>query len=386
MPLDQGFRIRVHHLAEALAQHGHEVCLLAPTTDRPALVVDPGSYEVIAVTDRAGPRPESWRWRLTKLLRGRPSDWLSHRVPAFGIALDRLLTQRAFDIIQVEIPELVPVARGRGAHVVLDSHNIWSELSLRRRSLRPWTARRALGSLLFRRDLAVERRAWRQADLCLATSEREAAVMRAVAARVVTIPNGADPVPRTTAAGKRAGRPYLVFVGLLSYEPNADALRHLVRDVLPLVHREQPDLDLVVVGRGASSELAALADGRVRFAGGVPDVRPFVAGAAISVVPLRAGSGTRLKILEAMALGRPVVSTSVGAEGLDLVDGTHALIADGAEAFAAAILSLLSAPGRADEMGRAGRRLVESRYAWSVIGKQLTGHYEDLASGRHVAS
>ncbi len=399
-PLDQGFRIRVHHLASALADHGHDVSLLAPT-DGSVPVEGFADVEVIAVTERTGTRPTTWRWRLSKLVRGRPSEWLSHWVPALGMALDRLLTHRSFDIIQVEIPELVPVAADRGAYVVLDSHNIWSELGRRRRSLHPWSARRAIRSMLFWRDRAVERRAWRRADLCLATSAREEAVMRASGARVVTVPNGVEPatvVPLVdgtvdstvagpvngTANGTADGKPYLVFVGVMSYEPNADAMLHMVRDILPLVRRERPDVELVVVGRGVSDELAALADGSVRFTGGVPDVRPYVAGAAVSVVPLRAGSGTRLKILEAMALGCPVVSTSVGAEGLNLVDGTQALIADEPEAFAAAVLSLLASPERAEAVGRAGRAVAESTYAWSVIGKQLAAHYEELSNGRDV--
>jgi glycosyltransferase involved in cell wall biosynthesis len=385
-PLDQGFRIRVHHLASALAEHRHEVSLLAPSTDGSTSMKDSSNFEVLPVTERAGPHPTSVRWRMTKLLRGHPSDWLAHWVPSLRIALDRLLTQRTFDIIQVEIPELLPVAVRRGAYVVLDSHNIWSELGRRRRSLRPWSVRRASRSMLFWRDLAVERRAWRKADLCLATSTREQAVMRAAGARAVTVPNGVELAPLLAPVhGAGAGEPYLVFVGVMSYEPNADAMLHMIRDIMPLVRRERPDVKLVVVGRGVSDELAAVANASIQFAGGVPDVRPYVAGAAVSVVPLRAGSGTRLKILEAMALGCPVVSTSVGAEGLDLVNGIHALISDGPDAFAASILSLLAAPERAKELARAGRTLAESKYAWSVIGKTLTGHYEDLASGRDVA-
>ena len=239
---------------------------------------------------------------------------------------------------------------------------------------------RAIGH---RRQRAAEERAWRAADLCLATSEREAGIIGAAGAqRVAIVPNGVATEtirPVTGDPGARApGRPTLVFVGLLGYAPNADAVTYLVRDILPLIRAQRPDIHLQVVGDGATAELLRLAGPGIEFTGRVPDVRPFIAAAGVVVVPLRIGSGTRLKILEALAMGRPVVTTRIGAEGLDLVDGEHVLIADGPTAFAAAVDRVLADDRLAAQLGERGRTLVERSYDWSEIGSRLVEAYDQL--------
>ncbi len=163
----------------------------------------------------------------------------------------------------------------------------------------------------------------------------------------------------------------LVFTGLMSYRPNIDAVSYFVRHILPLIVAQRPTVRFTIVGQGAPAEITRLEGPNVHVAGKVPDVRPFVNRAAAFVVPLRMGSGTRLKILEGMAMGKAVVSTTLGCEGIDVRHGEHLVIADGAPAFAEAVLSLMADANRAAGLGRDGRALVEQSYSWVSIVAEL---------------
>jgi glycosyltransferase involved in cell wall biosynthesis len=217
-------------------------------------------------------------------------------------------------------------------------------------------------------------------DRCLVVSEIEAQRLRAVAAgsAVSLVPNGVDtaalrPLPEA-AAGKR-----LIFVGHLRYPPNLDAVRFLARHILPALRSRIPEARLTVVGEGTPRALREFA-GRddIELVGRASSPIPYYGNAHIAVVPLRAGGGTRLKILEAMALGRPVVSTSLGCEGLAVEDGKHLLIANDAEAFAAAVARLLTDRALAARLTQQARALVERDYDWTGIAEQLFRVYDEL--------
>jgi polysaccharide biosynthesis protein PslH len=162
-----------------------------------------------------------------------------------------------------------------------------------------------------------------------------------------------------------------VFTGSMDWLPNEDAMRFFCQDVLPLIRAEEPRTRLSIVGRTPTPAVRALADEHIEVTGTVADVRPYMRKAAVFIVPLRIGGGTRLKIFEAMAMGQAVVSTTVGAEGLPVIDGEHALIADGPRAFAAAVVSLLRDPQRRQSLADAARKLVVDRYGWSAAGDVL---------------
>ncbi|MBL8136151.1 MAG: glycosyltransferase [Acidobacteria bacterium] len=211
--------------------------------------------------------------------------------------------------------------------------------------------------------------------------ERESMVrLGADASRLHVVPNGADAAdlthPRPAAAPAR-----LVYPGAVTYRPNLEAVAWLLAEVLPHVQAVRPDVELWVTGDTGRVDLEQWA-GRtgVRFTGRLPDVRDAVGAAAVAVVPLRTGGGTRLKILEALALGTPVVSTRKGAEGLAVSDGEHVLLGDDPAAFAAAVLRVLAEPGLAARLSAAGRALVARHYTWDAIGRQFLDVLE--AAGR----
>jgi polysaccharide biosynthesis protein PslH len=193
------------------------------------------------------------------------------------------------------------------------------------------------------------------------------------------IPTGVD-TEHFTPSEAPISEPRLVFTGSMDWLPNEDAMRFFCRDVLPLIRAEEPRARLSIVGRSPTAAVRALAEEHIEVTGTVPDVRPFMRKAAVHVVPLRIGGGTRLKIFEAMAMGQAVVSTTIGAEGLPVADGEHVRIADGPRAFADAVLSLLRDPRRRQSLGAAARQLVVGHYDWSVAAGVLDAALTQCAS------
>ncbi len=215
-----------------------------------------------------------------------------------------------------------------------------------------------------------------EADRALLAARAPGADIRAIPTGVDTSyfhPNGAAEAPAT-----------LVFTGSMDWYPNEDAILYFLDAILPEVRREVPGVSLAVVGRDPTDRLRAAGSAAgICVTGTVSDVRPYVAEAAVYVVPLRVGGGTRLKIFEALAMGKAVVSTRVGAEGLPIVSDRHFLQADSPAAFAQAVISLLKDADRRRALGLAGRRLVEERYSWSQVTREFEGHCQELVS-RHA--
>jgi polysaccharide biosynthesis protein PslH len=281
---------------------------------------------------------------------------------------------------------------GNGPLRVLDEFN--AEYLLQRRTalqalkatISKPQARSAAGavySLVQWRKLArYERRALRDCDGVFVVSHEDRAALARLDpwVRSFVVPNGVDcayfkPFAATTTAST------LVFTATMDYRPNVDAARWFVRDVLPQIKARHPEVQLRLVGRAPTAEVLALADDSlVTVTGEVADVRPEVARAAVYVVPMRIGGGVRLKLLEALAMQAPVVSTCLGAEGVEgLRDGEHCLLADGADAFARAVIRLLDDPALAQRLGKAGRRLVTQGYDWSAIVPRAEAAYAKLA-------
>jgi glycosyltransferase involved in cell wall biosynthesis len=233
-----------------------------------------------------------------------------------------------------------------------------------RERLRRWLA--------YRKFLSYERRLYAQFDLCLAVTQADRRQMidklRLRQEQVTVTPNGVDTVQNHPGLG-RPEPDVLVYSGAVTYSANYDAVEYFVQQIYPLILKETSEVRLRVTGRTDGVDLGGLTQtGCVEFTGYVDDVRSAIAGGSVCIVPLRMGGGTRLKILEAMALGVAVVSTSKGAEGLDVTHGEHLLIADTAEAFAEATVQLLRSPElRSRLVGNAVQR-VRELYDWEHIG------------------
>jgi glycosyltransferase involved in cell wall biosynthesis len=248
--------------------------------------------------------------------------------------------------------------------------------------------RRAFYRLEELRFRNFEQRCWRRVDGCVMTSEREARVVRTVAPNTPTaaVPNGVDVEyfrPRPEPVEPRT----LVFNGTLDYRPNLDGASFLVEQILPRVRSRYPDVRVVLVGRGSQADLDGFRAPGVEVTGEVPDVRPYLARAAVVTVPIRTGSGTRLKVVEGLAMGKAMVSTTLGCEGVDVRDGKHLLIADDADAFAAAVMRLFEDAEHGQALGRAGRIKMEREYSWEYAGELLESLYTRVVgAGAHRAT
>lgn len=223
--------------------------------------------------------------------------------------------------------------------------------------------------------LDFERQVATRADICSFVSEAEAALFRDACGlgpdRIVALENGValdyfDPTADYPAVEKGAG-PLIVFTGQMDYRPNVEAVESFARQTLPAIQAARPDARFAIVGRNPSKPVQALADlPGVIVTGGVPDVRGWLAAADLVVAPLRIARGIQNKVLEAMAMARPVVASPQAAEGIDAVDGRDFLVVDDPAAEAQAVLSLLADPARGAQLGLAARRRVEDRYRWSA--------------------
>lgn len=313
------------------------------------------------------------------------SDEMARRVRATAAAL-------APDVVQIEHSFLAPyidaLPPGSRAKTVLCLHNVGSLQygSMLRMRLRPRA--RALHALKWLAMLRWEARAARRFDHVVVVSQSERGLLRRADSRLAisVVENAVDtaalaPLPEPPRADT------LLFIGTFTYPPNVDAALHLGREILPLVQRSLPAARLLLVGHEPTAAVRALANlPGITVDGAARDARPAYRRASVAVAPLRAGGGTRLKILEAMALGRPVVSTRLGAKGLAVGDGEHLLLADAPGEIAAALVRLLRDSGLRARLSTSARRLVERRYDWDHSAAALLRVYAELAAGAPAAA
>ncbi len=280
------------------------------------------------------------------------------------------------DVIHLTTPLLRRFEFPSGIPVLADAHNVEHE-NLRRigetSSSRP---RQWLYRAFSRRVKAEEKTSTRRCETLLVSSERDRESFRVMAPSVpvTVVPNGVDTASFVPGGGRRD--PYgIVFTGVLDYPPNNEGVMTFLRTTFPLVRMRVPDARLIVVGPSPSRALTGHASADIVVTGRVPDVRPYLAAAAVAVVPLFAGGGTRLKILEAMAMGTPVVSTSIGCEGLDVRHGDHLLVADTPEQFAGAVVQLMTDDDLRLRLSTRARELVCREYDWETIARGVTRVY-----------
>ena len=387
-PLHTGGRLRSFHILSELARL-HRVTLM--TTHGPGERPD----------DLAGRLPQcervtSFPCAAPKLgsvgfARAVAGSWLSPlpvdlwkwQVPGVREAVRQMFAAGEVDLCVADFLYTTPnVPLAGPVPTIFFDHNvehvIWKRLS----QVEATRWRRLLMEVEWRKMRRAEIRACLQARLTIAVSEldRQLLATSAPGAAIRSIPTGVD-TAFFTPNGSHEASASLVFVGSMDWYPNEDAILHFIHAVLPEIRRRVPESSLTVVGRNPTARLrAAAADAGVRITGTVDDVRPYMSEAAVVVVPLRVGGGTRLKIFEALAMAKAVVATGVGAEGLPLVPGTHYLRADAPPDFARAVVALLEDPVQRKTLGAAGRRLVEARFAWASIARKFAARCDEVVS------
>ncbi|MEW5959242.1 MAG: glycosyltransferase [Chloroflexota bacterium] len=386
-PPHQGTTLRNFNLVKELAKR-HRVCVLTflESDQNPG---DPGPLAELCDWIETLPVPRrSTALRLRQMLFTRRPDmsWRLYSL-AFNERLAARLSEEPFDVVEIEGIEMAPylptleAARPRPL-IFYDAHN--AEWILQQRAFTAdvktplrWPA--ALYSWVqWHRLRRYEADLLRRVDHTVAMSAPDKVALRDVwpNAAITVIPNGVD----LAAYRHFRGRPTsfdVLFTGKMDFRPNIDAVLWFGQQVLPLIQTKRPRTTFAVVGQRPHARLDILRHVRgVTITGYVDEIRPYLAGAAVYVAPLRVGGGTRLKLLEAMAMGKPIVSTTVGAEGFPVVNGQELILADEPEDFAREVLQLLDNPPRRAELGRTGRAFAEANYGWDSLVPQLERVYE----------
>lgn len=309
-----------------------------------------------------------------------PFGAIAHRSAAYQQRVDELVRSEGVDVVHVDTIALSQFVLPRcDRPTVLTHHNVESMLMQRRaeveegRLARRYIAREAAKLRAYERTISPRF----SVNVVVSEADGQALVDRVGPLRTAVVPNGVDTEYFTPGDGEE--EPALVYTGGMNMFANRDAVLHFVNDVWPRVALEAPDARFYAVGQDPPPELLVLAkrDPRIVVTGYVDDIRPIVRRAAVYVVPLRVGGGTRLKVLDAMAMGKALVSTSIGCEGIAAKAGAHLEIADTADTFARSVLALLGDRSRRQALGHEARRLVERQYSWPVIGGQLLDAYRE---------
>ena len=399
-PNNTGGRLRDYHLARQLAARSSVTFVeMRHAGEAPHMLPDDSALASVVTLDK------DRAYAPYKILRGlagpTPVTVLNCWSPRSASRLADVLRSSRFDTVQMEgvhLMEYLPIiqeAPGRPA-IVVDWHNIESELMWRYAETTDNWAKKLAAK---RTAKLIERAEDRLLDTCAThtvTSERERQrlLARCPCANIHVIPNGVDAsyysakeiAEASRRTGERDSKKTILFVGSMDYHANIDAVTWFSRAAWPQIARNHPEIHFTIVGRDPAPEVRALTSDRIHVTGTVDDVRPFYPSAVAAVVPLRSGSGTRLKILEAMAAGVPVVSTRMGAEGIEAEHEVHLLLADSGSEIAAAVRRVASSAETRTRLSQAARALVYRVYDWSVIGKRLFGIHADLVESRIPSS
>jgi len=389
-PLTGGALLRNFHLANALASRCSVTLLQLARPNEPRTAEWPATnfQKVLTFERDAAYTP---RKIVSGLAGPMPLSVLNYASPAASAALSDLLAQESFDAVQLESVHLLSyldtIRQAPTQPAILaDWHNIESELMARYASNTGNWAKRLAAKRTAQLLARAERQLLLRADVHTVVSERERQILLTLmpGSKVHVIPNGVDVAAFAGIQASGSGgtgapvRNSVLYVGSMDYHANADAVIWFVREIWPAIENRFPGLTFTIAGRNPGPGVRALASPRVRVTGSIDDVRPYYAAARAVVVPLRVGSGTRLKILEAMAAGVPVVSTRLGAEGLSAVENLHLLLADTADEISSALAQLLEDAALAAGMARAARTFVARNYDWPLIGEQLYKIHRDV--------
>jgi polysaccharide biosynthesis protein PslH len=383
-PPVSGGRMRTYNLIKHLGDD-HDITLVSyGRPEERAFDITPlGEYSDYHVVDRQS-SPSTLQAAWLSLTSTQPIMSQLYGTPQMRTICADLLRQRPADIIHVEsFYMLQNIPDDAGAPVLLSEpaieYRAWGKFAA---LAQPWYTRPGVVLEALKLRFA-EPAAWAAADAVGAMSDVDAAIIRKAApsAHVVLAPNGVDvtffhrddSVPRDNCT--------VVYMGDYKYFPNTDAVAYFVQAIMPRIKAQRPDFHLTLLGKDPPPEIQALAGDDVTVTGLVEDTRPYLQSSAVFICPLRTGSGTRFKLMEALACGCPVVSTSIGCEGLDAVDGEHMLIRDEPGAFADAVVTLLDDPARGRAIGQAGRQWVEAKHAWAHSARLLREAYANLIRG-----
>lgn len=390
LPLDSGGKMKSFYTLKALAER-HEVAVLAYVRDvQESLRVEElrrvcGNVEIVQL--KRG-KMRQLADLGTSAVTGRSfivsRDFRSEMQRAFEAMVERFRP----DVVHIDHLQMAQFVDFNATYkTVLDHHNVESAIIRRMAETSDSAGVRLYARLEWPKLQRYELAVCRKSDLVLTVSDEDRSTLREhdpELANIWSVPIGVDtgffmPVRR------QLGSRNMLSIGTMYWPPNIDSMLYFSHEILPLVQEQVSDCTLVIAGQRPAPSIQALASNpAIKVTGYVDDVRDVARNCGVFIVPLRSGSGVRVKILNAMAMGLPIVSTSIGAEGLEVVSGEHLIIADRPQEFAQAVVKVLSDKDTAASLGENARRLVCERYSWEIVGKQLLSIYDREFAGRIV--
>ncbi len=404
VPTNTGAHLRNFYLSKELASHAQVTFLSFPNQDATAIqsagyLADWGAQQIVVV-------PQQGAYSFGKIIRGAigstPLPILNYTTPDMSRTLEGLLRQEEFDVVQVESVHLsayLPLIRAARSRPVImcDWHNIESELMQRYSEHTPNPLRKIYAQMTAQRLQQVERSLLREGDAHFTVSDRDRENLQDLepTAKIFVAENGVDVAHYSQEACRQAYQAWLdkqsrtdsptpkrhrlLFVGSMDYHANIDAVVQFAQGVWGELYRQNPGLVFTIVGRNPAKEVLSLASlPGIEITGTVTDVRPYYEEAFASIVPLRIGGGSRLKILESMAARVPVISTRLGAEGIETRDDENILFAESKAEWISQTLELFANPPLRERLAAAAYRFALKRYDWSAIGSRLLARYEEL--------
>ena len=392
LPLDKGGKLRTWHLMRHLATR-HEITYLSfaepgqRDEDRAGMHEVCKELETVPRSDPAKGTAAFYADAARHVLNPLPYAVGKYRSEPYAARVRRHLETGSFDAVVADfLPPVVNLPPSLPVASVLFTHNVEAEIWRRHAENATNPVARVLMKQQWQRMLRFEKAALARFDLVLAVSDVDRQTFGRLypgAARnpIHVIQTGVDTSYFTPVAAAER-RAHLVFTGSMDWLPNEDGMLYFVRDILPRIRRVEPEVTVSIIGRAPTPAVRRLAeDARIEVTGRVDDVRPHVAAGDVYIVPLRIGGGTRLKIFEAMSMGKAVVSTTVGAEGLPVTPGRDIVIADEPARFAQAVVHLIRDTEARRQIEAAARRVVVERYDWAAVAQD----FEDAltAAGGH---
>jgi sugar transferase (PEP-CTERM/EpsH1 system associated) len=374
-PLDDGWKIRTYHLMKGYSQQGWKVDLVS-FRDVNQNVEDFPMLQSLCNDIHLVPRTKSYS--CFDLVRGLilplPFHVYNYQVKSMNDTIQRVVSHYCYDLIQIEDIVMTQYCNPKFNRItrILDMHNVESDLLYRysRNEKNPL-------KVLYARFTAAklkkyERKTAKIFQQLLVCSKEDLKLLRSNGVNVpaVVVPNGVDG-NYFRPSDQRGESDDLVFIGSMDYHANISGVTYFVNEVLPLIWQNNPEIRFFIVGKNPPEEIQKFAEKRIVVTGIVDDVRPYYNRAGVVVVPLLVGGGTRLKVVESMAMGKAVVSTSLGAEGIPAEHGKHLLLADDPTVFAKSVLELLGKPTLRNSMGKAARKFVEGHFEWSSITRSM---------------
>jgi glycosyltransferase involved in cell wall biosynthesis len=387
-PLNSGKRIRTWNLLRHLCRR-HSITFLCYGTPE-----NPGLREMEALGIRVilvPPLPPSnsarfYAGALANLVSMWPYSVSRHHTRSFTRAIRKLTAKEPFDLVHCEWTPYASYINAIGKlPMLIMAHNIETTVWRRRAQHASNLPERLFMASQAWKMARFEKRSFARAGhVAVVTEKEEQTARRWGAGAVYLVSNGVD-TEYLQPTGEAPEADSLLFLGSLDWQPNRDALQYLLREIFPKIQAAHPRVKLRVVGRQPATKLREQVEGLsgVEWVGEVPDIRPHFASAIGVLVPLRIGGGSRIKILESMSMGKAVVATQIGAEGLEVIPGVHCLIADSPADFSQSVVELLENPERAADLGRNGRELVLRQYDWSRVAKVLERAWIETVSATH---